>query len=191
MAIFFTSDLHLSHKTLINVRGLGKNHDKILIEEINKCVKEKDVLYHIGDFAPRNSAKYIADLIDKINCNRIHFIKGNHDQKLGEALTFFHDGRKKLTLKENDKISISDENNESYQFYLSHYPHFSWPGSNRSVKLLHGHSHSKGIEKFDKWIFSERNRTIIDCGVDAAHKLLGRYKPFSLDDIKKYINKEI
>lgn len=184
MTFWVTGDLHLSHKTLINVRGLGKNHDKILIDEINKCVKENDILYHVGDFAPRNSAKYIADLIERINCNRIHFIKGNHDQKLGEALTFFHDGRKKLTLKENDKISVSDSENNSYNFYLNHYPLFSWPGSGFGKKNityhLYGHCHGNKEIELNK-LFP--NRKSIDIGIDNYLRIYGKYRPFSLKEI--------
>ena len=59
-------------------------------------------------------------------------------------------------------------------FFLSHYSHRVWAGSNKGVPHLYGHSHGT-IPDFGK---------SMDIGVDVAFAKFGQYRPFSLDEIR-------
>lgn len=193
MTFWVTSDLHLNHRTLVKARNFTSNesHDKLILKELNSCVKENSILYHLGDFSPRNSAKYIADLISRINCKKINFIKGNHDQKLEEAIKIYNEkfSDKRLTLKENDKISISDSENKSYNFYLQHYAPAVWVGSGPRHKTmaLFGHSHAALDKELSRILL---DKGAMDIGIDAYFKLYGKYRPFSLKEILNILNKK-
>ena len=52
----------------------------ILIERWNERVNPEDTIFHIGDFAFRDTQRNIKSLIKQLNGNKI-FIKGNHDSQ--------------------------------------------------------------------------------------------------------------
>ena len=81
--IWFTSDLHLSHKAefLWQPRGFTsqKEMNEALVENWNSVVKPEDEVYNLGDMAltdPEDALKYLRQLNGK------HWwIYGNHDTK--------------------------------------------------------------------------------------------------------------
>ncbi len=92
MNIFFTSDLHLGHKNIIEYCGRPhkslEHMNKELIRRWNERVKEEDMIFVLGDFCFRNSpggkdgegatVKAI-DYIWQLKGQKI-FLKGNHDK---------------------------------------------------------------------------------------------------------------
>lgn len=50
---FFTSDLHLGHRLVSEIRGFENvvDHDESIIEQWNKQVKPKDTVWILGDIA--------------------------------------------------------------------------------------------------------------------------------------------
>jgi calcineurin-like phosphoesterase family protein len=92
-SIFFTSDTHFHHKNI--VRGTSEwtdlsrcrdldtleEHDVRLVENINKTVKENDILYHLGDWS-FGGIDQIWNFRKRINCKTIHLVLGNHDHHI-------------------------------------------------------------------------------------------------------------
>ena len=112
-------DLRISQDTI-------DRHDDALIDNINRIVKPKDTLYHLGDFALRNIGHYR----HRIKCEEVHLILGNHDY-----------------LKDRDEegfYSVSDYKEIKYEgrfIVLSHYAMRVWNRSHRGSIMLYGHSH--------------------------------------------------
>jgi calcineurin-like phosphoesterase family protein len=177
---FFTSDLHLDHKNITgpkisNWTACYRNFEtknemnKVLLDNLNSTVGEDDILYFLGDFCFGGHVE-TPKWRKKINCKTIHFIKGNHDEKIHlyeECFTSIRDTR--IT------------NIEKQMIFMSHYPHRVWPDSHHGSFCLYGHTHA-ALEDFP-WGKS------MDVGVDAAYRFLGEYRPFSFEEIKEILDK--
>jgi calcineurin-like phosphoesterase family protein len=179
--LFVTSDLHGYHKNLTS--GVSSWDDiskcrkfdtvdlmnQTIIDNINKYVKEDDVLIHCGDwtFAGQDKIKLFRN---QINCKNIYGIEGNHDVPSNE-----------LIFKEifTEYKQLGYYSCEEIQLFCSHYPQWGWHGCNKGVISLHGHCHSdendllKEIHKYNS----------IDVGIDNAFKLFGEYRPFKIKEI--------
>lgn len=178
--LWFTSDWHLSHRTMEDIRKIKGSHDNTILRSVNNEINEEDVLYNLGDFSPRNKAEYLADLIHRVKCKTIHFIRGNHDKKLPEAIRIHQEkyGDKTLTLQ--DVLEVRhDVQGRSYKIWLSHYAHMSYPSSHKGALHFYGHSHSLGEVAWNK-LFPDRNS--MDVGIDNAKRLYGKFRPFSFED---------
>ena len=70
--IWFTADLHLAHKNIINLCNRPfksvEEMDETIINNWNSVVRENDDVYVVGDFAFRDSFKYAKRFF-----NREHF----------------------------------------------------------------------------------------------------------------------
>lgn len=84
MSMFFTSDTHFGHDKIIPYCDRPfqdvTSMNQYLIDVWNETVGEKDIVYHLGDFAmmPFDDAKSI---FFKLNGNII-LVRGNHDRSL-------------------------------------------------------------------------------------------------------------
>ena len=181
--IYFTSDTHLGHSNIImpdyadrqqfqipgvmyenrrNVYDMSpdiKLHGNMLIDNINKVVDKSDQLYHLGDFA-FGSIEKVKGYRDRINCENIILIVGNHDiRRTLEQLWKRYNGIFSMIVEEL-KVKVGGR-----QFHLSHNP-MSRVGLN-----LHGHIHTIGQPYFNK-------NGLLDVGVDNFE-----YCPVSEDKI--------
>ena len=81
--IYFISDLHYNHANIIDYTSRQhqiatvEEMNNIIIKRWNKIVKNKDIVYCLGDFCFGNSTQ-IKDLVKKLKGNII-LVKGNHD----------------------------------------------------------------------------------------------------------------
>ena len=66
-------------------------------------------------------------------------------------------------------------------FFMSHYAHRVWNRSHMGVIHCYGHSHSSLEDK--PWGKS------MDVGIDNSYKLLGEYRPFSIEEIISLMDK--
>lgn len=177
--IHFTSDSHFGHFNIVGPK-ISKWKDgyrdfdsleemnTTLIKTINKYVKKDDVLYFLGDFAFGNH-KNIPKYRESIDCETIHFIKGNHDKHI--------DLYKHLFISINDVLWC--EERQDRPIFMSHYSHRVWKGNHKGTIHLYAHSHGS-IPDYGK---------SMDVGVDVAYRMFGEYRPFNIEEIINIMDK--
>lgn len=180
--IWFTSDLHFSHKAefLWQPRGFANQHEmnEAIVENWNKVVKPEDEVYNLGDMAltdPEDALKYIKQLNGK------HWwIYGNHDTS--NKINYFIDEVPNLfEIGYAWMIKVGKQS-----IYMSHYPtltanfntgkHFS-----QNVINLHGHIHAK-----NNWMIPT-NPFVYHIGVD-SHNCTPVHIDEVLSDIRQRWN---
>lgn len=138
---WFISDTHFGHK---NILEYEKEHrpfstveemNETIIERWNSVVKQKDTIYHLGDFA---FGKKNIEIASRLN-GRKHLVMGNHDQyPSNEYLKYFQ--------KLHGQVFWEN-------FILSHVPvHPDCLGLMHFLNV-HGHLHSREISKIDFFKF--------------------------------------
>jgi len=211
MNIWFSSDFHLGHKNIS-----GKNESKwgsgfrdfsslnemneTIVKNINKTCKENDILYFLGDFT-FGGIDNIWNFRKQLNVKTIHFIIGNHDEKIVENKVlpncFYkidNQGNHYLTSDKTDRSvhakdlfetvqSVLNVSHGKHNFFLSHYSHRVWEANHHGVIHLYGHSHDSIDKNGEYWGKS------MDVGIDAAKRILGEYRPFSIEEIINIMNK--
>lgn len=174
--IFFTSDLHLGHPNIIkdfsrrNFQTI-EDHDNHIIDQLNKYVGPKDILWHLGDFAwPAKIGGYK----NRIKCKQMFVIRGNHD--------------KKNALEKNFKVvcDTKEIKLDGHKVFMSHYPHLYWPSSHYGSIHLYGHLHYYREDLIDKMMPDRRS---MDVGIDAAFHKFGEYRPFTEKEVLELLSK--
>jgi len=169
MTVFFTSDTHFGHDELrsncnrpfSNVEEM----DRALVTNWNAVVRHQDLVYHLGDFAYKTSAR-LAQYRNQLN-GSICLIRGNHDPKDAAQLNSIFDSV-------HDLISI---NVQGQDIALCHYAMMIWERSQKGAWNLYGHSHGSHPD--------DPLRLSLDVGVD-CHE----YRPLSFDEIKQIMEKK-
>lgn len=176
--IWFTSDTHYGHSNI--VKGTSKwsgaqtcrdfpsleAHDRELVDQINKYVKKSDTLIHLGDWS-FGGKQNIGKFLDQLNVFEIKLVYGNHDHHIRK------DRSLEFRFRFTGEILTAREN--GYTFFCSHYKHHVWDKSHHGAIHLYGHSHGS-CEHIPLG-------KSMDVGVDNAFKLLGEYRPFSINEI--------
>ncbi|MGI9352478.1 MAG: metallophosphoesterase family protein [Rhizobiaceae bacterium] len=163
MTLFFVADTHFGHKNIIRLAkrpfSSVEEMDEALVENWNSLVGTEDTVYHLGDFAYRNSLG--ADhYMQKLN-GRIHLIRGNHDKHtLANYPELFESVRDYYELKIENRMVV-----------LCHYPIREWHGCWRSAWHLFGHVHSR--------LDHDPQGYSLDVGVDSHD-----FRPITLDEIE-------
>lgn len=163
--LFVCSDAHAYHKNIVlgvtswrdennnipidDVRNFKDEEimTSTLINNINNKVGKNDLLINYGDLS-FGGIDNIVRFRDKIICQNIIQINGNHDQ---------HIGRKKLAIYNGKTIEIDSLFKEihhlgfffkydKYKFINCHYPFNSF--DSKEYINLHGHVHTKGDKRF-------------------------------------------
>ena len=138
--IFFISDTHFGHGNIIRHcnRPFASvdEHDEVLITNINQSVGADDVLYHLGDFAFKNHNYYL----DRLECNHIHLLHGNHDKKITLHPKLLQYGSFGIDLKI-----------KGYNFTLCHYPIRTWNLKHYGAIHLFGHVHHAPVQCGLSW----------------------------------------
>lgn len=157
--------------------GAIKLMDDTLIDNINKIVGKNDILWHLGDFAfsKYDYYKRCKYYRDRINCNNVNIIWGNHDRANEIHDLFSLDYRVYHYLHPNQNTKI----------VLHHSAMAIWEDSHRGAWHFYGHSHSGAEPWLDLHMPGRRS---IDVGVDNAYKILGEYRPFGLDELSQMMN---
>jgi len=142
--------------------------NKTLTQTVNKYVKEDDTLYFLGDFCfggHTNTPAYRHSLI----CRDIRLCRGNHDHHIDKYKNLFTDIQ--------DVMWCNDRKDRP--IFMSHYSHRVWEGSHKGYIHLYGHSHDS---------IPDHGKSM-DVGVDAAYRITGEYRPFSIDEIISIMDK--
>jgi len=159
METYFVADTHFDHESVL--RHCQRPWDTVeemnegLIENWNKLVNRKDLVYILGDFAWKDHRKFIQALKGK----KV-LIKGNHDKMPQVSYEQFTEVLPLKDLKIDKKIVV-----------LCHYPMFSWRNSCHGSWHAFGHVHNSPF----KHPFLG-----INVGVDVQN-----FTPVSWPDLKK------
>lgn len=131
--IYFISDLHMGHETLIkNLRGFSsvEEHDNLIISNWNKKIKKTDIVWILGDLTmEKNDYTFLSKLKGNIN-----IVLGNHDlpQHVSSLLQY--------TNKIGGMVRL-----RKYGLLLTHCPiHESELG--RFNLNVHGHVHANSLK---------------------------------------------
>jgi len=150
MTIYVTADEHFDNKGVItNCNRPFKDVDEMneaLVDAHNAVVTDADDVYHLGDFAFKNPAPWLARLKGRTH----HLILGNHDYRRLAAI------RKAGFTSIQDILYLRWEGK---RFFFSHYAHRSWRNSIHGSYHCFGHSHGA----MGMWGRSG------DAGVDSLH----------------------
>lgn len=161
MGIFFTSDLHLGHKNIIQLSNRPfstiEEMNQQLIYNYNYLVKEGDTVYDLGDFSFRKPDEFL----DQLKVKPIR-IKGSHDHDIKEP--------RMLVLKLKNEY---DQYGDPLTITLCHFAMRSWEISHYGSWHLFGHHHGLlppyGLS--------------FDVGVDCWN-----YYPVSLEQVREKMN---
>jgi calcineurin-like phosphoesterase family protein len=134
MNVFVTADLHLGHD---NIRrhcsrpfGSVEEMDEVLIANWNGVVSRRDLVYVVGDFAWKNTSKYLSRLQ-----GRKILIRGNHDRSSEDHVRDFAEVHDLLVRRLDGRRVV-----------FCHYCMNDWPGSVTGAWHLYGHSHGRTEE---------------------------------------------
>lgn len=166
MTVWFTSDLHIGHSKVAEIRGFGVDaigvdvdgHDNCLASNWDTVVKSDDIVWVLGDisaggrYAQFNALEWI-----KIRPGVKHLIAGNHDG----CHPMHRDSHKwqKIYLEAFDSVQTSakrrvprPEGHGHTSVVLSHYPYegdhtardrdTQWRLRDEGLTILHGHTRS-------------------------------------------------
>lgn len=195
--IWFTSDTHYHHSNI--VRGTTQwddksrcrpfdtleEHDKTLVDNINKVVKADDTLYHLGDWS-FGGEEQIYNFRNKLNCRTIHLIRGNHDQHIKVSDYWKGIGKAQLFTTVNDKLQVKYAGK---LFILNHFAERVWDKSHHGSIMLYGHSHGTldaMRPEFTEptWIgdnYFIKNYKTMDVGIDTHPE----FRPYHIGEILK------
>lgn len=152
--IFVTSDLHFSHRNIMNYCPWSRGHlesvedmDREIVEKFNSVVSQTDHTYILGDIGFCSPDK-VVEYLKELNGTKT-LILGNHDRKLVKSGLL--DNKTKMNLcgvtevREYKVINhkIEDTN---YGVVLFHFRIASWDGMHHGSIHLHGHAHGSGPE---------------------------------------------
>ncbi len=116
--------------------------NETLITNINKYVKQDDILIHLGDWS-FGGFESIKEFRDRIVCQNIHLVLGNHDHHIqnnrDDVQSLFSSVNQYLDL--DVRWWVAGKIKERARFICMHYPIASWNGMNDGTIHLHGHVH--------------------------------------------------
>ena len=173
MDVWFCSDAHFKHKNICkyterNSFTTSEEHDDWLVVQWNKYVKPDDMVYHLGDFC--FSAKDFKVFVSRLNGIKC-FIKGNHDSS--KVIQDVVNMPMVTSFSEYKEIRINEQ-----AIVLCHFPFTVWHKQHHGSWNLFGHCHG-GLLGVGKQL---------DVGFDNAYKVLGEHRPFSFQEVLKYMD---
>jgi calcineurin-like phosphoesterase family protein len=193
--IWFTSDTHYDHKNICRATTAWKDSEDMtrdfssldrmndeLVFWINQRVAQDDILFHLGDWS-FNGFDNIRKFRERIVCQNIHLILGNHDHHIernkDNIQSIFSSVNEYLSLEVKWRPNQSKLVADSYaKFALFHYPIASWNGMNDGVIHLHGHVHLLPQHRLAAG-------KAMDVGVDG-----NVMEPISMEDVLRIMHKQ-
>ena len=140
--IWISGDTHFGEEHVISLfeRPFADvaTMDAALLDAINRTVKKRDVLIHIGDFCGPfqegcdAQVGHAVDIRNKIVCKNIQLIRGNHDPKIAKFEALFDSVKNQATFRRD---------NGGERVVLCHYPLRAWRGQLSGAMHLYGHTH--------------------------------------------------
>lgn len=149
--IFFTSDLHFSHKNIAKFCPrfrpvqTADELDEFMIARWNETVSPDDEVYNLGDLSFAHDLKKIEAVLSRLN-GKHHLVYGNHDHLIEQHCRRFleirkHDGHPLLaSARHYVKLKLPEIDNT---LILFHYPINEWDGCHKGWYHLYGHLHDR------------------------------------------------
>ena len=166
MAVFFTSDHHFGHGGACALFRRpfesAAAMDAAMVARWNEVVGPGDQVWHLGDFAVRQSAERMARLLEALAGTK-HLITGNNDGPAATGLSGW------ASVQHYAEFEL-----EGAWLILCHYPLRTWNRMGRGAIDLHGHSHGR---------LAPLPRQV-DVGVD-----LWDFRPITLDQIRTHLSR--
>jgi calcineurin-like phosphoesterase family protein len=135
MAMFFTSDHHFGHA---GARSLYRRPfasvaemDRQMIERWNAAVAPADEVWHLGDFAVRQSADRVNELLALLHGAK-HLVTGNNDTVAVTGCAMWRSVQPYAEIVADGRRLV-----------LCHYPLRTWRDMAKGAIDLHGHSHGR------------------------------------------------
>lgn len=177
--LFFTSDQHFGHKNIMKYcdRQFDSVHDMNveLTRAWNDTVGPNDWIALLGDLTM--NLKKIPSILLGLNGRKV-YIPGNHDSRAeGVIRAWERANGKKLVERCSPLISRTVD---GQVIVMCHYAMRVWDRSHHGAIQVYGHSHGD---------LPPVGRQL-DVGVDNAFRLLGEYRPFSLQEVLRFVPKE-
>ncbi len=176
MTIFVTADQHWGHANVMKYSkrefaSIGE-HDVELIKAWNGVVSKDDEVFHLGDFTLGNGL-FAKDIFQQLNGTiRVLGYPWHHDARWINLPQSSNDGQVQI----EQPMVVLEHMVKSHNWWLPvvlcHYSFETWDRSHYGSVHLHGHTHGR----------LQRIHNRLDVGVDVAFKLLGEYRPFSMDE---------
>ncbi len=135
MSVYFTSDQHFGHaaarsfyrRPFTSVAEM----DQQMIDRWNAVVTDADEVWHLGDFAVRQSRERVASLLLMLN-GRKHLVAGNNDDAGVRGCAHWQ------SVQSYAELAV-----DGRKLILCHYPFRTWRDMGRGSVNLHGHSHGR------------------------------------------------
>lgn len=178
---FFTSDLHLGHKNILEYDhrpfATIEEHDEALISNWNEIVHPQDKVYLLGDVAWYYHKEKIAEALGRLQ-GKIYLVRGNHDWLLDKpGVRERFEQRENLMLLRFKGEGIVRPGG-TLCLSLCHYAMRRWLNSHRPDSFhLYGHSHGNGEDHGD---------LSMDVGI-----MLSQYHPIPWEVMIKVMKKRI
>lgn len=173
-SIWYTSDLHLGHEKVSEIRGFEDtyDHDNTVVRNWKALIKPQDTVYVLGDLTCDQRKEEYALWVMNMLPGTKHLIAGNHD-----AVSSIHrNGWKRIprylevfaSVRDFAKVRMNKQD-----VLLSHYPYNgegNRPGPDRyteyrlrdeGVPLIHGHTHDASQRlhygaAHSRWVVDEK-----------------------------------
>lgn len=149
-------------------------HDDYLIEQINKRVKSTDTLWHLGDFGfGFNLKDRFVDLRNRIKCEDIRILIGNHDHLIDKSLKDTELSHIRNCFKWIGRLHYGKVGGRSCVF--CHYAMRTWPWQHHMSIMCYAHSHGN--------LPDDNNSLSMDVGVDTCLFGHEKYTPYNINEV--------
>jgi calcineurin-like phosphoesterase family protein len=187
------SDLHLGHKKefIWGKRGYSsvEEHDRAVIAKINELVGPDDILFSLGDFCLNTDEKQFETYLDRIVCQNIKLIWGNHPNPLFKmyrnmiCARYCQDDIEVYPYRYRN-VTILGYHHECVihgrYVVLNHFPIAIWENMKEGAYMLCGHSHYS----YPATQVDSADGLTLDCGWD------GHAKPLLFEEIVSIMNQK-
>lgn len=173
MTTFFTSDLHILHRKIVEftdrkIVTTQEHHEEWLIDLWNSQVNRGDIVYILGDVSFAKDWMQTKAVFDRMHGQKF-IVKGNHDRS--KDLKFLLDSNTIVGWKQYDERNVNKQH-----ICMFHFPIMSWHRQNRGSWHLHGHSHGNLQGSVGK---------MLDVGIDSSYNIYGEHRLFSFEDVSE------
>lgn len=189
MSIFFTSDLHFGHRSILKL-GNGRpfatveEHDQQLIANWNKVVKPGDSVYVLGDVSLRGYPQYMRECVKQLNGSK-HLILGNHDRAKEHTILLESNVWQSMRIYNTLKVNYNDK---KVRIVMSHCPILEFDGAYRKDNFhLYGHIHERN--RYEE-LYQRLHFPAVHIGVDTSHTFpnTSAFSPIKLEDVITKVN---